>query len=356
MGGHAGRLVFLVAVGCRVPLGDLLTSADLDEIGHAAFDVDEPLVLAGELVAAVEQGRVAEKPNVGFALILAAEITEREGDLGGALALAERADEAYRQWGNAKYGFPRAFRAELLLRVGREDEAMAEFAALRPLMGRDPDAVSYVSEALETAGRAEIAEQWLSEDLPAALRRREALDGRRGEEYGQAAMVAYALAQQRYRLRRDLGLPLDEHDRLAGNLRETLQESLADGPAGRELGPAVLFWPKVEFDTVVLRWPVLAGVYGRTWDDHRAQLQKGLELMAASGDSGLAVVAGSAEQLAGYATRHDGDPTDPDIRAGYAQHLLNHPRETPWPPGRNDACWCGSQVKYKKCCLPRSRA
>lgn len=356
MGGREGWLVFWAAVGCCVPLGDLLTSADLDEIGHAAFDADEPLMVAGELVTAVDEGRVADQADVGFALILAAEITEREGDLGGALVLAERAVEAYRKWGDAEYGFPRAFRAELLLRVGREAEAMAEFTELRPLMGQDPDAVSYVSEALETGGRAEIAEQWLSEALLAALRRREALAGRRGEEYGQAAVVAYALAQQRYRLRRDLGLPHDEHDRLADNLRETLQETFADGSPGRELGPAVLFWPKAEFDAVVLRWPVLAGVYGRTWDEHRAQLQKGLELMAASGDSGLAVFAGSAEELASYATRRGGDPTDPDIRAGYAQHLVNHPRETPWPPGRNDACWCGSQVKYKKCCLPRSRA
>jgi hypothetical protein len=47
--------------------------------------------------------------------------------------------------------------------------------------------------------------------------------------------------------------------------------------------------------------------------------------MAALGDSGLAVFAGSAEELAGYATRHGGDPTDPDIRVGYAQHLVNHP-------------------------------
>jgi hypothetical protein len=100
-----------------------------------------------------------DQADVGFALILAAEITERDGELGGALALAERAVEAYRRRGDVEYGFPRAFRAELLLRVGREVEAMAEFAALRPLMGQDSDAVSYVSEALESGGRAEVAEQ-----------------------------------------------------------------------------------------------------------------------------------------------------------------------------------------------------
>ncbi|WP_200834412.1 SEC-C metal-binding domain-containing protein [Amycolatopsis alkalitolerans] len=22
----------------------------------------------------------------------------------------------------------------------------------------------------------------------------------------------------------------------------------------------------------------------------------------------------------------------------------------PWPPGRNEPCWCGSERKYKKCC------
>lgn len=143
----------------------------------------------------------------------------------------------------------------------------------------------------------------------------------------------------------------DRDDRLAVDL----QEGFAGRP-GRDPGPAVMFWPRAEFDAVVLRWPVLAGVYGRTWDEHRAQLQTGLELMAASGDRGLAVFAGAAQELAVYATRHRGEATDPGIRADYAQHLIEHPRETPWPPGRNDGCWCGSQAKYKKCCLPRSRS
>ncbi|MGH3940363.1 MAG: SEC-C metal-binding domain-containing protein [Pseudonocardiaceae bacterium] len=50
-----------------------------------------------------------------------------------------------------------------------------------------------------------------------------------------------------------------------------------------------------------------------------------------------------------------GDPTDPQIREGYAQHLGNNPHETLWSPGRNQACWCGSGLKYKKCRFPRTR-
>ncbi|MFC6581654.1 SEC-C metal-binding domain-containing protein [Planomonospora parontospora] len=28
----------------------------------------------------------------------------------------------------------------------------------------------------------------------------------------------------------------------------------------------------------------------------------------------------------------------------------------PWPPERNDPCWCGSGRKYKQCCRPRGFA
>ena len=28
--------------------------------------------------------------------------------------------------------------------------------------------------------------------------------------------------------------------------------------------------------------------------------------------------------------------------------------QIPWPPGRNDTCWCGSGIKYKKCCASPS--
>ncbi|MGH3922605.1 MAG: SEC-C metal-binding domain-containing protein [Pseudonocardiaceae bacterium] len=50
-----------------------------------------------------------------------------------------------------------------------------------------------------------------------------------------------------------------------------------------------------------------------------------------------------------------GDPTDPQVRQDYAEHVNEHHRKI-WPPGRNETCWCGSGAKYKKCCLPRARS
>lgn len=340
-----------VALGCIVP-SSLLTTDDLDEIGATSLVANDPLAVVASLLEAVEQGRVAEKADIGYALMLAAEITERMGDLDGALALADRSVEAYRLLGDAEYGYPRAFQAGLLLRLGREDEGLAELARLRRLLTRDPDAVSYVSEALEVGGRAEIAEQWLGAALETALDRRESLADRREEPaYRNAAMVAYALTQQRHRIRRDLDLPHDEHDDLADRLRDAVDGVLADEYDPDDGDLAVLFWPKPEFEKLMVRWPVLVDAYGSTWDEHRDMVQRGLQVGSRAGLTGLAVLTGRVDGLAGYAAKVGGDAADPQVREDYADSLPGRR----WPPGRNEPCWCGSGLKYKKCCLARSR-
>lgn len=341
-----------MAVGCVVPSLPRLTTDDLDAIGTTAFDADDPLAVAAGLVDAVEQGRVADKANIGYALMLAAEITERAEDLDAALVLAERAVEAYRVHGDGEYGYPRSFLAGLLLRLGREDEGLAELARLRRLLTQDPDAVSYVSEALEVGGRVEIAEQWLSAALESALRHREELAARREDPaYGRAAVVAYALAQQRHRIRRDMDLPHDGNDELADRLRDAVDGVLADEYDEDDGDLAVLFWPGGEFDALLTRWPGLTRAYGATWDEHRDMVERGLQVGSQAGLSGLAVLTGRVEDLARYAAAVGGDAADVQVREGYAESLLGRP----WPPGRNDPCWCGSAVKYKKCCLARTR-
>lgn len=45
-------------------------------------------------------------------------------------------------------------------------------------------------------------------------------------------------------------------------------------------------------------------------------------------------------------------PDGSAARADYAgdQVTIDDPSLIPWPPARNEACWCGSSRKYKKCC------
>jgi tetratricopeptide (TPR) repeat protein len=332
----------------------LLTSGDLGALGRSIGAVEEPLVVAADLVRAVDEGRIATVSDTAYALGLAAEILEGHGDLLAALGLAARSVEANRRYGPGGNFYPDAYHGELLLRLGREEEAMAVLGELRPLLTEDEDAVSYVSEALHAGGRTEVALEWLTVALEAALAGRQAVASRRGEPvYERAAVIAFGLAQQRHRLRRELDAPHDELDHLADQLEDAARHLL---DADEEYdGTAVLFWPNAEFERLVLRWPVLAKVYGDGWDEHRTRLERVLVRLAESGGTRLALLDGAVDELAVYASRRREDPTDAEVRQGYVKRLQDNPRARAWPPQRNAACWCGSGAKYKKCCLPRSR-
>ncbi|ELB85727.1 hypothetical protein Rwratislav_48714 [Rhodococcus wratislaviensis IFP 2016] len=100
-----------------------LTVDDLERLGNDALGVEDPLAIATELVAAVEQHRLDDRADEGFALLLAAEINERAGNLEAALELSGRGVEAEREHGDGRAAYPEAFHAELLLRLGREGVA-----------------------------------------------------------------------------------------------------------------------------------------------------------------------------------------------------------------------------------------
>jgi SEC-C motif len=328
-----------------------LTTDDLDEIG-CSFGTQPP-DMATELVDAVDQGRLADRADTGYALILAAEITERDGDLPAAEVLARRAVAAYRTYGNPRYGFPRAFHAGLLMRLGHEDQAMAELTALRPLLLSSVDAVSYVCGTLEEWGRAELAEQWVTEAVRTALEPRETRTGQLVSE--QNPMVTLALVQYRHRLRGELGLPHDEFDQLADYLRDAISDAL-DGDTRNDIAiTALLFWPQQEFSRLLLRWPTLAEDYGHTWNEYRASVQRVMLEWSDSGAPRLGLLAGVADELADFAEHFNGDPADPLVRQRYSEYLQERAEVIVWPPGRNHPCWCGSALKYKKCCLLRTR-
>jgi hypothetical protein len=96
--------------------------------------------------------------------------------------------------------------------------------------------------------------------------------------------VAFTLAQQRHRLRRDLDRPHDTQDDLADQLLDAHGTPDRDG-RGSEW-TAVLFWPRAEFDRLLERWPMLAESYGPDGDEHRTTLQRGLVLWSEAGRTG----------------------------------------------------------------------
>jgi uncharacterized protein YecA (UPF0149 family) len=315
-----------------VPTKTELSSADLEEIRQSALGAPNPLGVAAELADAAGSGRLADPGDAGFALALAAEIAESRSKLEAALRYVEQAVHAFGEKVDSKASAAKALRARILFRVGRGDEAMAELEKLRPALDEHADAAAYITAALAAGGKPDVAENWLSEAVDKALAGRSAEPASADD-----AGVLFFLLQQRHRLRHALGRQHDAHD----NLADRLETRLA-GAEVKAQGDELVFFPQAEFAQLIEQWPALAEIYGKDWDEHRARLEKDLVRLR-----GRAVLKGTAAGLAAQ-----GDPTDPKTRAAYADQPGE---EIPWPPERNDHCWCGSGLKYKKCCLPRSR-
>lgn len=235
--------------------------------------------------------------------------------------------------------------AKLLFQSGREEAGREAFDAVRPSLSQDPDASGYVGAALEECGLAAVAEEWLSQAA------RTLLDSGEFDPDDDAGTieVVFGVLHERHRIREVLEL---EHDDLDGLFHE--MEAAAEGP---DLdGQALLYWPEAELAQVLERWPALAEIYGLDWLDHRTNVERTLAGWSAAGVIRIALLPGSMAGLLAFAAAEGEDPADQETHADYADEVIETAEPMEWPPQRNAPCWCASGLKYKKCCLPRSRA
>lgn len=65
-----------------------------------------------------------------------------------------------------------------------------------------------------------------------------------------------------------------------------------------------------------------------------------------------ALASADARAGGGSARRLPRPPESADTRSEYVMHrgATGDPDVIAWPPARNQPCWCGSGIKYKKCC------
>ncbi|WP_141134543.1 hypothetical protein [Haloechinothrix alba] len=349
-----------------MPSTNLVSEDELDAMGAEALRADDPQPILAELLDIIEQGRLADPASEGYALELAAEISQWQGDLDTALELTERALAGAQQPAEQQ-GYPRALRAEILVQLGREVEGMSELDALRPLLATDPSAVDYLRDTLEACDRAELAEQWLTEAMRVVLARFQ--DGDRTDaEDGEASAdpaVLVALARQRHDLRRELDLEPDELDEVAEELADESEDAEDTGDVdepelygldsldGDEF--TLVYWPRQEFDQLTKEWPELATVTGPSWDDHRMWTERALAAYAEQGVRHLHLVAGSAADVLAFVAERDAGDDDLELVDEYGELLADQGGGTRWPPEREDDCWCGSATRYESCCLLRSR-
>ncbi|MFC5061092.1 YecA family protein [Actinomycetospora atypica] len=298
-----------------------MTTDDLDAYGADVVRVRNPRPVLDELIAAVDEDRIADPEDVPYALSLAASAAARLRDEARALDLSRRAVDAAR--GGREEYLVRGEYADLLLRFGHDEEGITTLRKLRQQLTRDPLADGYVIEPLLENGRETLAQEWLTAALETAVDIAERADPDT-DEAEDAWEIVDSLASRRVRVRRGLGLQPDEADLRAEELL-----------AAHDAEPDMVFWPQAAFATLVEKAPDLVEM---TWDEHRAAIERELQQ-----DDQLLVEVATPQLLEATLA---GDETV----AGEPGPALE------WPPGRNEPCWCGSQVKYKKCCLPRGRS
>ncbi|MDV6012324.1 SEC-C domain-containing protein [Haloechinothrix sp. LS1_15] len=337
-----------------MPTTEQVTSDDLDRLGVEGLVAADPESVIAELVNSVDSDRLADESDTRYALSLAAEIAHRHGDDERALTLYDRAIAAPDDPDDPDGGFTRACRAEVLADLDREDEALAALRELRPLLGVDPGAAEYLTAALVQCGYDEMAEEWLTDAL------RQLLAQLRDEELSEdsnEAEVLLNLGRQRYELRGTLEKTADDLDLFVEELDGAVEEDAAEDEPEEdgENGVAALFWPRAEFDALGTFWPSHAELAGATWDEHCANVERELVEVSAHGAPEIVLVPGSAAELRDYVSEHGIEDIDLDDLDGFFEQSHGVGEPVPWPPGRNEACWCGSGTKYQKCCLPRSR-
>jgi hypothetical protein len=65
-----------------------------------------------------------------------------------------------------------------------------------------------------------------------------------------------------------------------------------------------------------------------------------LRELRAMGTARLSLTPIAIDRYLAWCAEQNRDPEDPDNRSAYASALLNEGVAHPWPPARNDPCWC----------------
>jgi SEC-C motif-containing protein len=279
-------------------------------------------------------------------------------DIGPALARAGRHDDSIAAFERAlELGWDvvpagRCEIARVLLLAGRDEQADALWAQLR---AADPGGVWTLNAgglAYHEAGRDREAVEWLAAGLRVALADED------------AEHVVDQMSHARRRSLRELGRDPDtlEHEVDAFRARAAVREEerRADLRASlRRSGIPVcgtrvdVAWVSGDDERAAReRWPgwVAGLVVDEPFAQRAARMELSLRRRRADGAGPFVVVTIDLERYAAWCETEGHDPADRRSRGTFVSAESQAGAGRPWPPGRNEACWCGAGRKYKRCC------
>lgn len=242
--------------------------------------------------------------------------------------------------------------ADLLLRAGRTHEAEDAWLEAEREDPGDPWLYQAAGSAYAEAGLHAEALTWQTKGLELALAAEKDAD------------MTWMLANERAAALDALGRPPDDLQLHAEELveRQEQKEQARVEAFRRDRGTAravpphraslgLAWFPADEYERALQTWPSFAEDYEHgPYAAYCARLELLLRDLKAQGAARLALTPIAIDSYLSWCTEDDRDPEQSDSRAGYATELLEHGLAHPWPPERNQPCWCGGGKKYKKCC------
>jgi hypothetical protein len=98
------------------------------------------------------------------------------------------------------------------------------------------------------------------------------------------------------------------------------------------------------------RWPEwTAGVLvDGSFAERAANMERSLRARRADGDGPLLIVRIDLARYVAWCESEGYEPADRRSRGSFLGEQASAAK--PWPPGRNEPCWCTSGLKYKRCC------
>jgi len=249
--------------------------------------------------------------------------------------------------------------ADLLLRAGRTQEADDAWIEAEREDPHDPRVHQAAGCAYAGVGLLSEALPWQTRGLELAL----AAGGPDGD-------IIWLLVDDRADTLAILGSAPDDLQLRAEALleREEREERERDEVSFRNLdkaGPVaphrahvgVAWFPAGQYERALKTWPSFAEDYEHgPYAAYCARLELLLRELRAQAVARLALTPIALEDYLAWCAERGRDPEQPDSRASYATELVERDAVHPWPPQRNEPCWCGSGRKYKKCCLQAASA
>jgi len=313
-------------------------------------DLDEARMLLDELALAPETGGLY-MPECYADL---ARSYDHQGRHDAAIAAMQSAIE--HGWNGRPDG--RSDIAEFHLRAGRRERAAEIWAQLK---ADDPGEVWLYNAAglsYNEVGEHQLAVAWLGEGIELAIGtddpegivaqlsdvRRHSLKalGREPDELEQRVepfLQRWRANEDKRSSRHSLG-PFED--------MTPLDHPTPQGLERGEAAVALAWFPRGEYEQAITRWPSLAEDWTEvSHADYCRRFDGNIKWMRRHNVPIRAIAPLVVEDFVAWCE---------DARAVYAAHRFAEGETIPWPPARNEPCWCGSQRKYKKCCGPAQAA